>query len=187
MPILPLRLEADPIRREAIAAVEELMKKLQITIAWVGEVALCAWLGESVERGAIDLMALVGPDRKGHVPMMASNRGFLVDREEVEAADELDLIPIGFRNGGEVVRIHILVVSNALYASFVNNAVDATVGDVPIRVASAEDIALMLIVGDKEDSEAQVQRVIAVAGELFDRERFNARLVSIGLRKKVLA
>jgi hypothetical protein len=126
------------------------------------------------------------PEQKPQVPMMAMNRGFLVDREAVEAADELDLIPMAIESEGVVVRVHVLVASNALYAKMVNDSVGAVAGATPVRVVSAEDLALMILVGDAPQSSEQIDRVVAAAGPHFDREKLNEKLMAIGLQRKVL-
>jgi hypothetical protein len=182
----PLMLAADAIRIEAIAAADELLMKLQIEHAFVGEAAKAAWLGATFDSGSVDVLALLAPERKPQIPMMASNRGFEVNREAVEAADELDLVPLGIRRGENFVRVHVLVASNALYAQMVNGAVEAQCGERTIRVAAAEDLALMLTVGDSEESDFLVRRVIEAAGERFDRDRYNERLTSIGLRGRII-
>jgi hypothetical protein len=54
--------------------------------------------------------------QKNNVAMMASHRGFRVDRDEIEATEELDLVPLMFVDEAGDVRVHVLVASNALYA-----------------------------------------------------------------------
>lgn len=187
MTSLPLQLTSDDLRAEGIAAIDDLLNRLKIDHAFVGGVARSAWLGGRLDSGSIDVLALLPPERKNQVPMMASNRGFMVDRDAVEAADELDVIPLEWKSGNDSVRIHVLVASNALYAMMVNAAVDGRCGELPLRVASAEDLALMWIVGEEDESEFLVRRLIDEAGALFDRERLNEKLVSIGLRRKVIS
>ncbi|MGZ8851310.1 MAG: hypothetical protein ACXW3E_13420, partial [Thermoanaerobaculia bacterium] len=106
------------------------------------------------------------------VAMMANNCGFQVDRDEIEDSEELDLIPMKF----EGVRVHVLVASNALYGRMVAGSVAAAAGEREIRVAAAEDLAILSMVG--EDA--------AAAGALvalpeFDRTALNRKLLSIGL------
>ncbi len=50
-----------------------------------------------------------------------------------------------------------------------------------IRVPAAEDLALLFSLAEDDDD----VRVLA-AGEQFDRRAFNEKLVSIGLRERVL-
>jgi len=76
----------------AIDAIAELLAKLKLQSAFVGSVARSAWLGSVVDRGSIDVLALLTPEQKNQVPMMANNRGFQVDRDEIEDSEELDLI-----------------------------------------------------------------------------------------------
>jgi hypothetical protein len=122
----------------------------------------------------------------GQLPMMASNRGFLVDKEEVESASELDLLPMKHPSAGGAVRVHILMATNALYARMVNSAVGASAGDVPLRVVSAEDLALLFLMQETPEATGRVRELVTAAGEAFDSQRFNEKLISIGLREKVL-
>src|SRR5262249_21244500 len=133
---IPL-MDIHPRYQRAIGAVSELLSKLRIEWIFVGGVARAAWLGGAVEGGSIDVVALMQPQQKNQVAMMASNRGFRVDRDEVDRTEELDLIPLHFAD----VRIHVLVATNALYARMINAArvVNA------LRVASREDLALLLV------------------------------------------
>ncbi|HUJ13597.1 MAG TPA: hypothetical protein VL284_07360, partial [Thermoanaerobaculia bacterium] len=68
--------------------------RLRIEWAFVGGVARAAWLGGAVDGGSIDVVALMKPEQKNQVAMMASNRGFRVDRDEIEQSEELDLVPL---------------------------------------------------------------------------------------------
>jgi hypothetical protein len=110
------------------------------------------------------------PEQKNQVAMMASNRGFRVDREEIDQSEELDLIPLHFDD----VRVHVLVASNALYAKMI--AAARTVDD--LRVAAPEDLALLLMLSEDE---AGVRELMA--DPKFDRTRYNETLISIGLRE----
>ncbi|HUJ15034.1 MAG TPA: hypothetical protein VL284_14705, partial [Thermoanaerobaculia bacterium] len=118
--------------------------------------------------GSIDVVALMKPEQKNQVAMMASNRGFRVDRDEIEQSEELDLVPLHF----EEVRIHVLVASNALYAKMI--AAARVVDD--LRVAAPEDLALLLTLSDDI---AGARRLMADAA--FDRARYNETLTAIGL------
>jgi len=165
-------IDVHPRYARAIDAVTDLLSRLRLDWIFVGGVARSAWLGGSVEGGAIDVVALMQPQQKNQVAMMASNRGFRVDREEIDQSEELDLIPLHFDD----VRIHVLVASNALYARMIGAA--RVVND--LRVAAPEDLALLLTLSD--DAVA-VQQLMAAPD--FDRARFNETLISIGLRELV--
>jgi hypothetical protein len=156
----------------AIDATAELLSKLRIEFAFVGSIARAAWLGGQVESGSVDVVALMQPQQKNQVAMMASNRGFRVEREEVDQAEELDLIPLHF----ESVRVHVLVASNALYAKMIGAARTAD----GLRVAAPEDLALLLILSEDRDA---VDRLMATPD--FDRTRYHDMLTSIGLRELV--
>jgi hypothetical protein len=149
-----------------------LLAKQRIEHLFVGSVARTAWLGGLVDSGAIDALALMQPQQKNNVAMMANNRGFHVDREEIERTAELDLIPLAF--GG--IRVHVLVASNALYARMFAAAAPAQCGEREIRVPSAEDLALLLTMSEDEEA---VRRLAATPE--FDRARYNEKLTSIGL------
>ncbi|MGH9421642.1 MAG: hypothetical protein ACRD3J_16820 [Thermoanaerobaculia bacterium] len=174
----PLR--ATPRHARAIEAVAELLSKLRIESMFVGSVARSAWLGGLIDSGSIDVLGLMQPQQKNQVAMMASNRGFRVDRDEIDAAEELDLIPLNWVDD-EDVRVHVLVASNALYARMFGTARIVELHNREIRVPSAEDVALLLSMSDERDD----VRVLAASNE-FDRRAFNDKLVSIGLRELVL-
>jgi hypothetical protein len=178
----PLR--ATPRHARAIEAVAELLSKLRIESMFVGSVARSAWLGGLIDSGSIDVLGLMQPQQKNQVAMMASNRGFRVDRDEIDAAEELDLIPLNWIDKEDVeedVRVHVLVASNALYARMFATARMTEIYKREIRVPAAEDVALLLSMSDERDD----VRVLA-ASEHFDRRAFNDKLVSIGLRELVL-
>ena len=157
----------------AIAAVSDLLTRLRLDFVFVGNVARSAWLRSRVERGSIDVMAVMSSEQKNQVAMMASNRGFVVDRDEVEQSEELDLIPLHFAD----VRIHVLVASNALYAKMIAAAQIVK----ELRVASREDLALLLTLGEDAAGARQL-----ISAPDFDRGRYNETLVAIGLRELVL-
>jgi len=165
-------MDLHPRYARAIDAIGDLLSRLRLEWIFVGGVARSAWLGGTVEGGAIDVVALMQPQQKGQVAMMASNRGFRVDRDEIDQSEELDLIPLHFDD----VRIHVLVASNALYAKMIGAA--RVVDD--LRVAAPEDLALLLTLSDDA---AAVQKLMAAPD--FDRARFNETLMSIGLRELV--
>lgn len=181
MKVLDVR--ALPPWQSAIEAVDDLLTCLRLDHAFASSVARSAWASAELDRGAVDVIAVMTPEQKSQVAMMASNRGFEVDRDAVEATAELDLVPLGIRHGDFLVRIHVLVASNALYAMMVKDSVGARIGDRELKVVKAEDLALMLMVAG---AEGDVDEVIAAAASRFDRTNFNRRLVSIGLPHKVL-
>lgn len=160
----------------AIHATAELLGKLRIDAMFVGNVARAAWLGGGVESGAVDVLALMNAPQKNQLAMMASNRGFRVDREELEQTEELDLVPLNFIDADGEVRVHVLLATNALYGRMVPAGTPATIGDREIRVPRAEDLALLLLFAEDETT----VRSLAVLPE-FDRAAFQQRLVSIGL------
>jgi hypothetical protein len=175
----PLR--ATPRHARAIEAVAELLSKLRIESMFVGSVARAAWLGGLVDSGSIDVLGLMQPQQKNQVAMMASNRGFNVNRDEIDQAEELDLIPLNWIDEDGDVRVHVLVASNALYARMFAGARTIQFHDREIRVPSAEDVALLLSMSEDRDD------VRALAStEDFDRRAFNEKLVSIGLRELAL-
>ena len=167
----------------AVQATEELLTKLQIVHAFVGEVALAAWLGRSASTGPVDVLALLTPDRSRQVPMMASNRGFLVDEIELEETRELDLIPMRFTHPQGSPRVHVLMASNALYSRMLKRSCEAELGEDMIPVVHPEDLGLMLAMQDARET---LDALIGAAGDSFDRSRFNETLVTIGLAERVL-
>jgi hypothetical protein len=166
-------MDINPRYARAMEAVSDLLSRLRIEWIFVGGVARAAWLGGAIEGGSIDVVALMQPPQKNQVAMMASNRGFNVDRDEVEQAEELDLVPLKFGD----IRVHVLVATNALYATMVAGA--PRVGD--IKVASREDLALLFALSDDFDAVGRL-----AASPSFDRKRYNAKLTSIGLSEYVL-
>jgi hypothetical protein len=135
----------------------------------------------------------MGPQQMNQVAMMASHRGFRVEREEVEATEELDLIPMHF----EDVRVHVLVASNALYGRMVADGVVAewpgrqVAEDVATRqpgnpvtqfkVPRIEDFALLL----QMSNDVTALMTLLESAE-FDRNYYNEKLTSIGLRELVV-
>jgi hypothetical protein len=169
----------------AIAATVDLLSRLRLDFLFVGNVARAAWLGSNVESGSIDVLALMSPEQKNQVAMMAGNRGFRVDRAEIEASEELDLVPLNFSGEGGDVRVHVLVASNALYGRMVPAGVEAGLDDRPFKVARAEDLALLLSVA--EDGASIREREMLIRLPEFDRRAYNRRLVSIGLSHLAVA
>ena len=157
----------------AIQAVGELLTRLQLDFMFVGSVARAAWLGGKVDRGSIDVVATMQSQQKGQVATMASHRGFVLDRDEVEATEELDLIPMSY----EGVRVHILVASNALYGTMVRDAWYERIGENDWKVPAREDLALLYAMAE----DAAVVSQLKALPE-FDRTRYNELVTSIGLR-----
>ncbi|HEX2122810.1 MAG TPA: hypothetical protein VHL59_14335 [Thermoanaerobaculia bacterium] len=172
---------ATPRHAKAIHAVAELLGKLRVEAIFVGSVARSAWLGAEVASGSIDVLALMNAPQKNQVAMMAANRGFRVERSEIEQSEELDVVPLNFVIGEGDVRVHVLLASNALYGRMVAAGRAAQFEEREIRVAAAEDLALLLLVGEDDVS---VRKLAALPD--FDRGAFNDRLVSIGLAEQVI-
>lgn len=164
----------------AIHATAELLSKLRIDSMFVGSVARSAWIGSTIESGAIDLIALMNSPQRNQLAMMASNRGFRVEREELDQAEELDLVPINFVDAEGDVRVHVLLATNALYGRMVSASVPATIEERSLNVPRAEDFALLLLVADDEEA---VRHLTAL--DDFDLAAFRERLTSIGLRAEV--
>ena len=160
----------------AIHATAELLEKLRIDAMFVGNVARAAWLGGEITSGAVDVLALMNAPQKNQLAMMASNRGFRVDRDELEQTEELDLVPLNFVDPEGEVRVHVLLASNALYGRMVPAGTQAVIDDRELRVPRAEDLALLLLFAEDEAT----VKSLAVLPE-FDRVAFQERLVSIGL------
>jgi hypothetical protein len=180
--VTEIRAEARYAR--AIAATADLLSRLRLEFAFVGEVARGAWLDREIDTGAIDLLAVMSPEQKNNVAMMANNRGFRVDRDEIAQTEELDLIPLGFIDAEGEVRVHILVASNALYGRMVAGAPRAEFQGATVGIVAAEDLTLLLLLADDERS--TLDRMALTALDSFDRTAFNARLVSIGLGEQVI-
>jgi len=160
----------------ALSAIADLLARLRLGSAFVGSVARAAWLGGEVAAGSIDVVAVMGPQQKNQLAMMASNRGWRVDRGEIEQSEELDLVPLNFVDEEGDVRVHVLVASNALYGRMVAAARETTFGDLTLRVVAADDFALLLaLAGDHKSLRA------VTSLENFNRRGFNEKLFSIGL------
>jgi hypothetical protein len=160
----------------AIHATAELLEKLRVEAMFVGDVARAAWLRVEAGGGAVDVLALMNAQQKNQLAMMASHRGFRVDREELERAEELDLVPLTFIDAQGDVRVHVLLASNALYGRMFAGRVDVSLDERTIRVPRAEDLALMVSLGDDR---VTLQRLMALPD--FDRGGFQERLISIGV------
>lgn len=182
----PRSLQPSPAHAQAIDATRQLLSALRVDAAFVGSVARAAWTGAAIETGSVDVLALTSPDRSRQIPMMASNRGFHVDPEEVERAEELDLIPMRFGDADQGVRIHVLMATNTLYARMIRNAVEVPFEDQMVTVISAEDFGLLLAVDEGDDARHALLELIHGAGSAFDLHAFNRRLVSIGLGTRVV-
>ncbi|HVT05689.1 MAG TPA: hypothetical protein VHL58_20215 [Thermoanaerobaculia bacterium] len=174
-----LHLEASPRYQAPILALIELLGKLRLDYCFVGRVAKALWLGEQVSDGAVDVLVLVTPDRSAQLPMMAGNRGFLVDRQEVEAAGELDLIPMRFPDPEAPIRIHALMASNALYSRMLAGSITAELEGVPVKIIAPEDLVVLMLV--EEERREIIDSVIDRAGEKVNVTRLNEKLTSIGL------
>ncbi|HYH06021.1 MAG TPA: hypothetical protein VEK11_03075 [Thermoanaerobaculia bacterium] len=166
----------------ALHGVATLLEKLKIDAMFVGGVARAGWFGEEVSAGAIDLLALMTAPQRNQLAMMASNRGFRIEREELESVEELDLVPMYFRDEEGEIRVHVLLATNALYGRMIASAVSSSFEERTIRIPRAEDFALLLLMG--EDQEAV--RVLTSLPE-FDLPAFRERLASIGLGGEVAA
>lgn len=164
-----------------IEAVAELLTKLRLEFVFVGAVARSAWAGGIADAGPVDVLAVMSPEQKNNVAMMASNRGFRVERDEIDASEELDLIPLHHVDSEGDVRVHVLVASNALYGRMVASGIDAEFRDRTVRIPAAEDFALLLTVAGDEDG---VESLLAIPA--FDRDSYNRKLVSIGLAEHVV-
>lgn len=167
------RIAASPPYERAIAAVADLLTRQRLDFVFAGNVARAAHLGTPVDGGSIDVIATMGPQQMNQVAMMANNRGFRVERDEIQAAEELDLIPMHF----EDVKVHILVASNALYGRMVAEGV--TNGD--IKIPRVEDFALLL-----QMSNDVTALMTLIESAEFDRTYYNEKLTSIGLRQLVV-
>lgn len=181
---MTIRCEIEEPLLSAVRATEELLTKLQIPHAFVGEVALAGWLGRPAAAGSVDVLALLTPDRSRQVPMMASHRGFLVDENELEEARELDLIPMRFAHERGTPRVHVLMASNALYSRMLVRSAEAELGDDLIPIIHPEDLGLLLAMQDARET---LSALVESAGATFDIQRFNDMLISIGLPARVLA
>jgi hypothetical protein len=188
-PMHPIRATARYGR--AIHAIAELLEKLKMDSMFVGNVARAAWLDVEVASGAVDVLAVMTAQQKNQIAMMAANRGFRVERDELEATEELDLIPLNWMDEEGEVRVHVLMASNALYGRMVsvgiatemwrtgNPASPPGQAGLPVlhmKIPRAEDLALMLLMA--EDQEA-VQHLTSLPE--FDLPAFRERLASIGL------
>jgi hypothetical protein len=169
-------IRADARYTRAIHATAELLEKLRIDAMFVGGVARSAWLDGEVASGAVDVLALMNAPQKNQLAMMAANRGFRVDREELEQTDELDLVPLNFLDDEGEVRVHVLLASNALYGRMVASAEPAELDHRALKIPRAEDLALLLLFAEDE---VTVRRLAVLPA--FDRTAFQERLVSIGL------
>lgn len=160
----------------AIHAIAELLGKLKMDSMFVGNVARAAWLDVEVTSGAVDVLAVMTAQQKGQIAMMAANRGFRVERDELDATEELDLVPLNWVDEEGEVRVHVLMASNALYGRMVAVGIATEIEGRTVRIPRAEDLALMLLMA--EDQEA-VQHLTSLPE--FDLPAFRERLASIGL------
>ena len=171
---------------DAACATADLLVRLRLDWALVGDLAFSAWTGEPVSNGSVDVLSILSPDRMQQIPMMASNNGFDADPETVEQARELDLIPMAWPvEDDNPVRIHVLVASNALYAHMVRNSVATRIGETEARVIDRGDLALLLAVDERPLARERLD-VLTRTGDEFDFENFNRRLETIGLGSRVV-
>lgn len=155
-----------------IRAVVDLLTRIRLDFVFVGSVARAAHCGDPIGTGAIDIVVTMGPQQKNQLAMMANNNGFTVEREELEAAEELDLVPMRF----ESTRVHFLVASNALYGRMVADGVPAPFEETTLKVPRLEDFALLLQLANDVESLMSI-----VESPDFDRTRYNEKLTAIGL------
>lgn len=176
---------ATPRYERAIAAVADLLTRQRIESVFLGGIASSAWLGRKVDRGPLDVLALMTPQQKNPVTMMASHRGFRIDQGEIDQSEELDLVPLNLDDEEGSIAVHILLASNALYGRMVAAGIPASMGQVSLRIPPPEDLALLLSMA--EDDQSQRDREMLIRLPQFDRRAFNERLVSIGLPQLVIA
>jgi hypothetical protein len=170
-------IRATPRYARAIKATAELLETMRADAMFVGSVARSAWLGgDEITSGSIDVLALLNATQRGQLAMMASNRGFRAEREELEQSEELDLVPLYFGDPEGDVRVHVLLATNALYARMFGSTWTETLEEQPVRVPAPEDLALMSLLGNDRGT---LDRLEALAE--FDRAAFRDRLASIGL------
>lgn len=183
-----LTLRGDSARIGAAGDVARLMDDLRMDYALVGDIALRAWLDDEIgAEGTVDLLAVIQTERSGQIPKGAPARGFRVDPEEAERGEELDLLPMTWTGGERPVRVHVLFATNALYARMVREGVAAAAAEAPVKVIAAEDLALLLLVGDSPESGGAIARLRLKLGDRFDLEGLNRKLLSIGLGGRVLS
>ncbi len=164
----------------AIHAIAELLGKLKIDAMFVGHTARSAWMDVEMDSGAIDVLALMTAPQRNQLAMMASHRGFRVERAEIEQAEELDLVPLNFIDPLGDLRVHVLLASNALYGRMVAAAEPAMLDEREVRIPRAEDLALMLLMAEDDDA---VRHLTSLPE--FDLAAFRERLTSIGLGGEV--
>jgi hypothetical protein len=180
----------------AIHAIAELLEKLKIDSMLVGGAARSAWMDVEMDSGAVDVLALMNAQQRNQLAMMASHRGFRVEREELEQAEELDLVPLNFVDADGDIRVHVLLASNALYGRMVaaaqpalfasavggrQSAVEGDTAERTLRIPRAEDLALMLLMAEDEEA---VRHLTSLPE--FDIVAFRERLLSIGLGGEVV-
>lgn len=169
-------IQAIPRYARALDATHELLGKLRIDVMFVGTVARAAWLGGEIDAGAIDILALMSAAQRAQLAMMAANRGFRVEREELDQCEELDLVPLNFVDEEGEVRVHVLLATNALYARMFGSSWEEQFGERTLKVPAPEDLALMLLMSDDDEG---VKALTALPE--FNIQAFRERLASIGL------
>jgi len=179
-------LHLPPEHRRAAAILDELMEQVKIDYAFVGSIALNAWLDVPVA-GSLDLLALISPERGSQLPMMATQRGFRVDREEMEAVKELDLLPMHFE-GEQEIRVNVLMATNALYSNMIARRREVSINDDrTVWIIAPADLALLLRVAEDETSAGQFTNLLERQASEVDVEKFNRNLRSIGLSRLEVA
>ena len=160
----------------AIHAIAELLDRLKIDAMFVGGVARSAWMDAEVDAGAVDVLALMTAPQRNQLAMMASHRGFRVEREELHQAEELDLVPLNYVDPDGDIRIHVLLASYALYGRMVAAGVASAIDERSVKIPRAEDLALMLLMAEDQGA---VQHLTSLPE--FDLPAFRERLAAIGL------
>ena len=175
-------LHLPPEHRRAAAILDELMEQVKIDYAFVGSIALNAWLDVPVA-GSLDLLALISPERGSQLPMAATHRGFRVDREEIEAVRELDLLPMHFE-GEQEIRVNVLMATNALYSNMIARRREVSINDDrTVWIIAPSDLALLLRVAENETAESQFSSLLDRWADELDVDGFNRNLRSIGLAR----
>jgi len=172
---------AVPLYARGIASVADLLTRLRIDFIFAGGVARAAWLGGEMRSGSIDVIAVMKPEQKNQVAMMAKNRDFRVDPDQIAQSEELDLVPLTYHEIEGTIRVHVLVASNALYGTMVAKADRALLGELEVKIPPAEDMALLLAMSEDEEALRAL-----IAAPHFDRDAYNRKLISIGLREHVI-
>lgn len=157
-----------------------LLRQVEAPYAFVGDVALNAWLDRPHNGHTVDVVTLLG-DRPTSLLAAAGEAGLTFDEREIARCEELDLIPLRFDGRSDSVRIHLLLATNALYGRMIQSAVEGEVEGTWVRVVSAEDLALLLSISGTEESARSLEELTTAPGVNFDHERFRRMLTMIGI------